>query len=90
MPDQVDWFRQENFNIALNDSSKGKGFLFFHIPIYEYTNLYNDHAVFGKMGEKISCQGVNTGLFHALKEQKTIEYVSVGHDHNNDYYGTYE
>jgi hypothetical protein len=33
---------------------------------------------------------VNTGLFAALKEQRTVEWVSAGHDHNNDYYGKYQ
>ena len=30
---------------------------------------------------------MNTGLFSALVEQKIVEWVSVGHDHDNDYYG---
>ena len=25
-----------------------------------------------------------------MKEQPTVEWVSVGHDHNNDYYGKYD
>ena len=29
-------------------------------------------------------------MFDAIKEQKTVEWVSVGHDHNNDYYGEYD
>ena len=26
-------------------------------------------------------------MFGALKEDKTVDWVTVGHDHNNDYYG---
>lgn len=33
---------------------------------------------------------MNTGLFSALKEHRSVEWVSVGHDHNNDYYGEYD
>jgi predicted MPP superfamily phosphohydrolase len=44
-PDQVEWFRREHRKI--NDNSKGKGFLFIHIPISEYMNLYNDFSFFG-------------------------------------------
>ena len=29
-------------------------------------------------------------MFKAIKEQKTIEWISVGHDHNNDYHGIYD
>lgn len=61
-----------------------------HIPMIEYVNLYNDFNFFGTKGEEICCWSVNTGLFGALVEQPTIEWVSVGHDHNNDYYGNYE
>jgi len=64
--------------------------LFVHIPFYEYINLYNNDAVFGTIGENVCCQGMNTGLFSAMKEQNVAEWVSVGHDHNNDYYGNYE
>ena len=53
-------------------------------------NLYNDYSFFGHRGEDICCWSVNTGLFSALVEQKTVEWVSAGHDHNNDYYGSYQ
>ena len=33
---------------------------------------------------------INTGLFGALIEQKTVEWVSCGHDHDNDFWGTYQ
>ena len=56
----------------------------------EYVHLYNDYNFFGTKGEEICCWSVNTGLFGALKEQPTVEWVSCGHDHNNDYFGNYE
>ena len=87
-PDQLDWFRREHSAIPKEDPSKGRGFLFIHIPIFEYVNLYNDYAFYGNRGEDICCWSVNTGLFSALLEQKTVEWVSAGHDHNNDYYGS--
>lgn len=89
-PDQVEWFRQEHNKIDVNDPTKGKGFLFIHIPLNEYLNLYNDYRFFGTKGEDICCWSINTGLFSALKEQKTVEWVTAGHDHNNDYYGQYQ
>jgi hypothetical protein len=52
--------------------------------------LYNDYRFFGTKGEDICCWSVNTGLFAAIKEQKTIEWVTAGHDHNNDYYGEFQ
>lgn len=67
-PDQVEWFRQEHSKINESDSTKGKGFLFIHIPISEYLNLFNDYAFYGEKGEDVCCGSVNTGLFAALKE----------------------
>jgi hypothetical protein len=89
-PDQIEWFRQANFEVPANDPSKGKGFLFVHIPLSEYMNLYNNENFYGQRGEDICCWALNTGLFGALKEQKTVEWVSCGHDHDNDYYGNFD
>jgi hypothetical protein len=33
---------------------------------------------------------LNTGLFAALKQDQIVEWVSAGHDHDNDYYGSYD
>ena len=60
-----------------------------HIPMYEYVELANDFSYHGHRGEDVCCWSVNTGLFSALREQPTVEWVSAGHDHNNDYFGTY-
>jgi hypothetical protein len=89
-PDQVEWFRQEHLKIDPNDPTKGRGFLFIHIPISEYLSLYNDYYFYGNKNEHVACGAVNTGLFGALVEQKTVEWVSCGHDHNNDYWGKYQ
>jgi len=87
-PDQVEWFRQANAAIPNDDPSKGKGFLFVHMPLSEYMNLYNNDNFYGQRGEEICCWALNTGLFGALIEQKTVEWVLCGHDHDNDYYGS--
>eukprot|EP00347_Sterkiella_histriomuscorum_P007757 403347672 len=88
--DQIDWFRQANFQIPTTDSTKGRGILFLHIPLVEYMPMYNYENTVGTRGETVCCGAVNTGLFAAIKEQKTVEWVSCGHDHNNDYMGMYQ
>mmetsp|Transcript_143 Transcript_143/g.154 ORF Transcript_143/g.154 Transcript_143/m.154 type:complete len:156 (+) Transcript_143:659-1126(+) len=52
-------------------------------------NLYNNAKFYGTRGEDICCSSVNTGLFSAILEEEIADWVSVGHDHNNDYYGKY-
>jgi hypothetical protein len=63
-PDQVQWFREQ----AREQRAKEKGFLFVHIPLSEYMNLYNDYEVIGNRGEMVSCPSANTGLFGAVLE----------------------
>lgn len=52
--------------------------------------MYNDGNYVGMKDEDVCCGSVNTGIYSALIEQKTVEWVSCGHDHNNDYYGEYQ
>lgn len=87
MPDQIEWFRQQQLQVT--DETKGKGFLFIHIPLDEFYQLYNDGNYVGSRDELVCCPSVNTGLYSALIEQKTVEWVACGHDHDNDYYGSY-
>jgi hypothetical protein len=67
-PDQVEWFRDENFKIAPSDPSKGRGLLFIHIPIPEYVTMYNNNNIYGTKNEPICCASINTGLFGAIIE----------------------
>ena len=89
-PDQVEWFREEHFKIAASDPSKGRGILFTHIPLPEYLDLWNNAGIAGTKGEGVACGAVNTGVFAALKEQPAVEWVTCGHDHDNDYWGIYQ
>ena len=52
-------------------------------------NMYNNGEIHGTVGEPVCCFSVNTGLVAAVIEKKVCEWISVGHDHNNDYYGEY-
>jgi hypothetical protein len=63
--------------------------MFFHIPCPEYLILYNEYPYFGSCLSNISPWSVNTGLFSALLEQPTVSWISVGHNHGNDFYGVY-
>ncbi|CDW91575.1 metallophosphoesterase [Stylonychia lemnae] len=88
--DQIDWMRQELNQLPDEDPSKRRGILFMHIPIQEYMNLYNDENIYGEDGEYICCQSVNTGLFQLIQETNAVDWISSGHDHDNDYYGQYK
>ncbi len=51
--------------------------------------MYNTVKVNGVKNEITSCSSVNTGLFSAMLEQRTVDWVACGHDHSNDFYGEY-
>lgn len=61
-----------------------------HIPIPEYMDLFNNGKIYGTRNERIGCSSVNTGLFSAMLEQPTVNWVACGHDHNNDFYGNHQ
>lgn len=88
-PDQVKWFREENDKIPATDPSKGKGMLFMHIPLVNYRKMYNDFPWYGNAKGQVSCQAVDTGVFGAILEQASVGWVVCGHDHDNDFYGSY-
>ena len=54
----------------------------------EYLTLYNEYPVRGQC-RWITPWSVNTGLFSAIIEQPTVSWVSVGHNHDSDFYGNY-
>ncbi|CDW79475.1 ser thr phosphatase family superfamily protein [Stylonychia lemnae] len=89
--DQIDWFRSENSKIKDDDISKGRAIAIFHIPLYQFMHLLKPgNHFYGYQQEPVCCQGLDTGLFAAIKEQKSVEWITCGHDHNNDYHGTYD
>ena len=58
--------------------------------MFEFMTMVNNYDFYGTKGEEVCCWSVNTGLFAALKEDSTVEWIVSGHDHNNDYYGNYD
>ena len=70
-----------------NDNAKS--IMFFHIPVMEYDDAYNDYQIdntigFGEMKEH-SCPGyINSGAYNTFKEIGAIA-TFCGHDHINDF-----
>jgi len=40
--------------------------------VHEYMYLYNYNDIFGLKAEEVCCPAVNTGLFSAIVEDKTV------------------
>lgn len=63
-PSQVQWFRE-------NASQGGRGILFCHIPLPEHLELAQTYPYQGRVS-RITPSPVNTGLFAAIVETKSV------------------
>lgn len=84
--DQIDWYVKQSINLKQNGSPSE--LLFFHIPLPEYKEVWENGTCFGSMNEGEICSPVvNSGLFSAMVEMGTAKGTFVGHDHLNDFCG---
>lgn len=80
-PEAVTWYHA---------NADGKpGFAFMHIPLPEYMHMASKFPISGRWDEDVCCSSLNTGLFSVFKEKKDVKAVFSGHDHNNDFEGSY-
>jgi len=88
--DQVAWYNRESQKFKSEHGSNSHHLAFFHIPLPEYMELYNEHQFYGVKEEATGCSAVNTGLFSSVLKNGDISAIFVGHDHVNDYGGFLE
>lgn len=86
-PDQVHWYCSESNKLAQKNGSALPGLAFFHIPIPEYEQVWQEGKSIGNKGEEVCCPKLNSGLFTAMLEQGDVMGTFAGHDHDNDYVG---
>lgn len=86
--DQTAWYLATAKQLrAGHDGSPRPGLAFFHIPLPEYNEVWNQHICRGHCYEPICCPLINSGFFAALHEAGDVAGVFVGHDHVNDFDG---
>lgn len=85
---QVGWYRERSkaFTV-LNGGVSYPALAFFHIPLPEYTDAWNNEKQkpFGERNEDECSPEINTGMFAAMLECGDVMGTFVGHDHINDY-----
>jgi len=87
-PDQIAWYRKNSREFAVaNGGNPVPALAFFHIPLPEYNQAAADEnaVLVGTRMEKACAPALNSGMFAAMKQQKDVVAVFVGHDHDNDY-----
>ncbi|GKU78593.1 metallophosphoesterase family protein [Paenibacillus sp. L3-i20] len=86
--DQIDWYSQKSK--AFQDRNGGTplpSLAFFHIPLPEYVDAWEQGDVMGNKHERVCCSEINSGFFAAMAERRDVLGTFVGHDHINDYCG---
>lgn len=82
---QVEWFARTNHE-WLSQSPDIQSLLFFHIPLPEYREAFdNGEFKIGVRKEKECSPDINTGMFAEMVQQGNVLGTFVGHDHNNNY-----
>jgi len=87
---QFNWYLNTSADIAKKHGIGGKpvpAVMFFHIPQWEWIDVYNTQPVLGVKGEAVSCPVLNTGLVNVTRRAGDVRAIFVGHDHNSDYGG---
>ena len=85
---QLDWFYDTSRQIRRQNSGFAS-LVFMHKAIPEFRDMWEQGGCRGVRYEPEGCSLVNPGLFCALVEDGTVRGVFVGHDHGNNYTGTY-
>lgn len=88
--EQVGWYREKSRKLtASNNGLPFPALAFFHIPLPEYTDAWNNklNPPVGVKNEDECSPEINTGMFAAMLECGDVMGTFTGHDHINDYIG---
>lgn len=88
--DQVEWYT--NKSNAYREANGGEpipALSFFHIPLPEYGYMSDGGEFHGTKQEDECSPKINTGMFAAMRLAGNMVGTFVGHDHDNDYIGTW-
>ena len=81
---QIVWYAETSAAFGAGHSELA----FFHVPIPEYTEVWDYEPCKGFNQERVCATHCNDGLFAAMVRSGAMRGVFVGHDHINDFEGT--
>jgi len=91
-PSQVAWYVRASEELESRHGRKVPGLMFFHIPLPEFSLMWENrenHGVVGEKNEDVAAGVFNSGLYAAVKDRGDVVGIFVGHDHVNDFVGDY-
>ncbi|KAJ5070317.1 hypothetical protein M0811_10983 [Anaeramoeba ignava] len=86
---QIEWYKNISNYLKEKNNRTIPALAFFHIPLPEYLDVWNNNICYGFKEETTCCWSQNTGLYQTFLEQGDVYGVFVGHDHKNDFIGNY-
>lgn len=90
--DQIKWYWDTSVALEKYNGAKIPAMMLFHIPLYEWNYIIHNKVqtgMTGSKGEDICAPEVASGLFQAVYERGDVKGIFCGHDHVNDFEGTY-
>lgn len=84
---QIDWYVRHSQQLTADHGAPVPSLAFFHIPLPEYIEVWNEQVCYGEKYEDIVPPQINSGFGTAMLEQGDMIGTFVGHDHINDFCG---
>lgn len=87
----VEWYSSMSRQFTTTADRPLPSYMFFHIPLQEYTKAYDQGTVLaGTRGEAECVSKINSGMLAAILENGDVHGIFCGHDHDNDYVASME
>ncbi|WP_339706423.1 metallophosphoesterase [uncultured Kriegella sp.] len=90
--EQLKWYRDISNNTASTHKEQIRAISMFHIPLIEFQYLQDDESI-KKQGfneEKVYYEEDDGSVYKTFLDVGNVEAVFCGHDHYNNYWGTYK
>jgi hypothetical protein len=81
---QIDWFNGEAARIGSNPPP---AFAFFHIPLPQHLDVWNNGPLWGVKLDGVDYHAGARAAFTAFVNSRMIRGIWCGHDHRNNYFG---
>lgn len=89
---QIRWYYNTSEEIEQFAGHRVPGMAYFHTPLQEFYEIAlnpEETEMTGEKREEVCAGPLNSGMFAAMVERGDIKAVCCGHDHCNDYAGTF-
>ncbi len=90
--DQLEWYRSMSDKSSERAGKQIPAVSFFHIPLIQYQKLWDDNTIkkSGESKEKVFYEEDDGSVYDAFVDVGNIKATFCGHDHYNNYWGTYK